>query len=267
MNRNNVKRAFDRYLIAVEKGLRGTLPSGANMESTRAQKPGSRSPQNAFGERFISNPENARARMMFEPALRYLADEEPRLFAALRDEAASPGLRGRMETVNGEKKHPYLKPTIRHVDKTAPESVKRRAEFDHAEEIRAHEHRKKMWKADKERAPGWLALFDEARSEVAAFVARWFAHEPEPTVDLDPDDEPSKSPTQAAAKARERAKGPQRAETRQQRVDLLRAIREREGCGVREAMDLWAKETGMSWWTIKRCLEGEPEGSELSGAA
>ena len=198
MNIGKVKSALDKYLIACEKGLRGTLPSGANMEATRTQKPGSRSPQNAYGEKFISDAKNSEARMKFEPALRYLKNEHPALFATLADEVASPGLKNHMETVNGQGKHGYVKPSEPIVHKDKPLSEHRRAEFDYQQALRAHEHRKAEWKRLKAKAPEWLDASERAREEVAAFVVRWFDEEPH--VNLDPADLPLKFGTEPALK-------------------------------------------------------------------
>lgn len=258
---------LDKYLLAVEKGLTGTLPSGANMESTRTQRPGSRAPHKQYAERFLTDKQNAKARMCLEPALRYLKDEKTDLWYALADETTSPGLKSRLETVKCQTKHPYPAPRKKDLPPSASEAQHRRADAEYTQAVREHERRKAEWKRLKEMAPGWLERRDRAATEVAEFVIRWFPLEAETlTVNLDPEDEPAKSVREASEQDRRR-------NTETSYRALAEEVRRRagEGSGLTEAKEAVAKSndkrlgTPCSYWRVHDAwLFGERERKGLA---
>lgn len=264
MNEQGVKNAFERYLIAVEKGVPSTLSASAsevNMEAANSDKPQSKAPHSAFAERFLSDAGNAEARMRFEPALRYLQNEHRGYFRAVRDRALNPGKREVLEAVNAQSKHPYVKP----YEESAPNdagSVKRASVADKNRlALRNHELKKARWKSLKAEAPGWLERYEGARSVVAMFVLRWFG-DANFSVELDPDDDPASSKIRDAAVDREARQAEQRANARHERYESFLLFRmenpslDKSGA-VREHAKRILRAPSSVWEDIRWCEKAE----------
>lgn len=262
MNEKRIIENFEKYLTAVEKGLPGTLPSGANMESTRSQKPGSRSPHTSFAERFLSDPDNDAARDRFELALAYLRGECPGLYNAIEDRTAHPGKRQRLERVNDQKKHPYIAPFTKMAGTDATMLEMAYVKEENRRAISEHERKKAEWKRAKDEAPGWLGRHEDACKVVASFVLRWF--DGEFSVNLDPDDvKTSTSKVQAAAQDREERQAAQNARARRKRYAefLGTASGESKSDSVNDYAKMMGRAPSSVWEDVKFCEKNEwPDG-------
>jgi hypothetical protein len=190
----NTARQLPRYLLAREKFHRGTLPSGANLEAVRStEKMEGDVPLSAYAERFLSDESNREARQKLEIALRYLAAEEPKLYAALLDEQHHPGFGVRQEGRLKEA-HKTLSEVRSDVAALRQKSSLKRRDVEDLLKLKEVEG---GLRREVEAIPRWLDRYAAAATKVGEFVEIWWGGT-WIEVHLDADDERERQKTQEA---------------------------------------------------------------------